>query len=396
MPEWKWGVATGIAALMLGSAWLPAKAGLFDDAPERPAAEDPLKTLETELEALRRELIASAADIRASEQAIIALEKEVDALRAREQDLMDGLTLNRADLSRLLGGMIQLTALPPGLVLAMPGDPDENLRAGIVTGALADDLRMKSARLDAKLQQLQMLREDREVMIQQTLEKKRELETRRLALEDKVTRRSRLISALHLDNPALAAEVKKLAGQAGDLDSLLQRLQETHGRLTLVPVPVTKPLPTISGNALASLNPAAGGRRSFASAKGQLGFPAEGRIIHAFGKPGAAPETRSGITIETREHAPVVAPFDGEVMFTGPFMGYGKLLIIRHNGGYHTLLAGLERIDVTPGQKVIEGEPIGRMGRLSNDLTRLYMEVRKKSKPVNPMAWFDNEGKARG
>ena len=52
-----------------------------------------------------------------------------------------------------------------------------------------------------------------------------------------------------------------------------------------------------------------------------------------------------GVTLATRAGATVVSPFDGVVAFAGPFRGYGELLIIEHTEGYHTLLAGLGRID---------------------------------------------------
>ena len=68
-----------------------------------------------------------------------------------------------------------------------------------------------------------------------------------------------------------------------------------------------------------------------------------------------------GITITSRAGAQVVAPFDGIVAFAGPFRGYGQLLIVEHSEGYHTLLAGLGRIDIAAGQRILAGEPVGIM-----------------------------------
>ena len=55
----------------------------------------------------------------------------------------------------------------------------------------------------------------------------------------------------------------------------------------------------------------------------------------------------------------IVAPCDGTVAFAGPFRGYGQLLIIEHSEGYHTLLAGMGRIDAVVGARVLAGEPVG-------------------------------------
>ena len=83
-------------------------------------------------------------------------------------------------------------------------------------------------------------------------------------------------------------------------------------------------------------------------------------------------------------------------MFAGPFRGYGQMLIIAANGGYHVLLAGLTRIDGVQGQVVLAGEPLGRMGpgrtqEVGRDIARgkrLYIEFRHNGVPVDPVPWF--------
>jgi septal ring factor EnvC (AmiA/AmiB activator) len=94
-----------------------------------------------------------------------------------------------------------------------------------------------------------------------------------------------------------------------------------------------------------------------------------------------------GITIETRSAAQVIAPYAGQVVFAGQFRGYGLLLIIEHGEGYHTLLAGMDRIDSTVGQRVVAGEPVGVMGQTEGKPT-LYVELRRNGQPVNPLPWL--------
>ena len=98
--------------------------------------------------------------------------------------------------------------------------------------------------------------------------------------------------------------------------------------------------------------------------------------------------TRKGITIETGVGAQVVVPHDGTVVFAGPFKGYGRLLIIEHGEGYHSLLAGLARIDNVIGQQVLSGEPAGIMGGLKNGPPVLYVELRRNGQPINPLPWL--------
>src|SRR6202012_3775800 len=89
--------------------------------------------------------------------------------------------------------------------------------------------------------------------------------------------------------------------------------------------------------------------RSFAQAMGQVVPPASGDIVISYGAAGGAGATTKGITFQNRPGAEVVAPFDGRVVFAGNFKGYGQILIIGHGDGYHSLVAGLARIDASVG-----------------------------------------------
>ena len=86
--------------------------------------------------------------------------------------------------------------------------------------------------------------------------------------------------------------------------------------------------------------------------------------------------------------AQVIAPHNGKVVFAGNFRGYGQLLIIDHGEGYHTLLAGMVRIDGTMGQYVLSGEPVGVMGTPKDGKPSLYIELRRNSQPINPIPWL--------
>ena len=79
-----------------------------------------------------------------------------------------------------------------------------------------------------------------------------------------------------------------------------------------------------------------------------------------------------------------------------PFRSYGQLLIINAGGGYHVLLAGMERINVSIGQFVLAGEPVGKMRAKSKkagkrkqvDAPILYIEFRYKGRPIDPDPWW--------
>ena len=85
--------------------------------------------------------------------------------------------------------------------------------------------------------------------------------------------------------------------------------------------------------------------------------------------------------------AQVIAPYDGSVVFSGPFKGYGNLIIIEHGKGYVSLLAGLSSTDTQIGQNLLAGEPVGIMP--DNNSAKLYMEIRKDQNPINPEPWLE-------
>jgi septal ring factor EnvC (AmiA/AmiB activator) len=146
---------------------------------------------------------------------------------------------------------------------------------------------------------------------------------------------------------------------------------------------------------------------AFASAKGLFAFPVNGRKIRDFGGSDGAGGVEKGISLATRAGAQVTTPCDGWVVYAGPFRSYGQLLILNAGGGYHVLIAGMERISVNIGQFVLTGEPVATMGTTSQVASILattasqpvlYVEFRKDGTPIDSGPWWaTHEGeKVRG
>ncbi|MFL5072533.1 MAG: murein hydrolase activator EnvC family protein, partial [Xanthobacteraceae bacterium] len=136
---------------------------------------------------------------------------------------------------------------------------------------------------------------------------------------------------------------------------------------------------------------------AFASARGQLPLPVNGVRIKEFGAPDSLGGTEKGVVIATRAGSQVTAPCDGWVVYAAPFRNYGQVLILNAGGGYHVVLAGMERISVNVGQFVLTGEPVAVMGGGSqtpaasasnNDKPALYVEFRKDGTPIDPNPWW--------
>ena len=136
---------------------------------------------------------------------------------------------------------------------------------------------------------------------------------------------------------------------------------------------------------------------AFASLHGRVPMPVNGVKLRNFGAPDGNGGTEKGLTVATRAGAQVTAPADGWVVYAGPFRTYGQLLILNVGGGYHVLLAGMDRISVDLGQFVLAGEPVATMGTGSHiaailasgsSQPVLYIEFRKDGTPVDPGPWW--------
>jgi murein hydrolase activator len=116
--------------------------------------------------------------------------------------------------------------------------------------------------------------------------------------------------------------------------------------------------------------------------------PLRTEVTRGFGQSGS--DGRSdGLFLRSTANAQVASPANADVVFAGPVKGWGLVLILRVNGAYHLILAGLEQVSASPGQSVAAGAPVGRMPDRGKSTPDLYMEVRQNGSPVDPARWLD-------
>jgi murein DD-endopeptidase MepM/ murein hydrolase activator NlpD len=134
--------------------------------------------------------------------------------------------------------------------------------------------------------------------------------------------------------------------------------------------------------------PAAPRKRFVApSLAGSSGFswPVQGEIIAEFG-PSQRGVHNDGVNIAASEGASVGAAAKGRVAFVGTnIKSFGKLVLVKHDGGIITAYAHLGDISVTEGDIVTAGQSIGTIGRSGRvDSPQLHFEIRKSRHPVDP------------
>ena len=115
-------------------------------------------------------------------------------------------------------------------------------------------------------------------------------------------------------------------------------------------------------------------------------WPTGGRISVEFGgKPGSG----TGVLIDGRNGQPIVAAASGRVVYAGGgLIGYGQLIILKHNDTYLSAYGYNARLLVKEGQSVNKGQRIATMGEGPERKPRLHFEIRRNGKPVNPRQYL--------
>jgi septal ring factor EnvC (AmiA/AmiB activator) len=271
----------------------------------------------------------------------------------------------------------RLAVLPPEAVIAQPMPPSDLVRGAVLLRAAVPRIEDQAARLRDDLSALAITRRDiaerQRELTSRTAELAKERAHLDAILEKKGAQRRDLVEA----ERELAKRLTALGEKAGNLRDLFNRLEKERAEREGA-APGTSP-PSEPESPSAALPGESGGN---------LPFPAAGRIVGRYGEQTDTGMTRKGIDLETRPGAQVVAPYEGRIVFAGQFRGYGQLLIIEHPGGYHSLLAGMARIDGVVGHRVLAGEPVGRMGNPKSGRPSLYVELRRNGQPINPVPWL--------
>ncbi|MFN5457544.1 murein hydrolase activator EnvC family protein [Bradyrhizobium sp.] len=378
------------------------------EAQERLKAE--IATLGEDRGKLNQQLFAVASQVRSVEVRVCEAETRLRGLDGREQDLRNSLEARRTEIIEVLAALQRAGRRTPPALLVRPEDALQSLRTAMLLGSVVPEMRGRAEKLSTDLGELVALRKtiatERDKLAADR-DKLRTDQTRLAALVEERQRKQATaekdMEAESLRAVALAQQIDTLQGLISTMELDIKSAAKAASTASLQGVPVnSKP----DANALR--NP---GRKTpaiaFASTKGMLTYPVNGTKLREFGASDGAGGVDKGISLAARPGAQVTTPCDGWVVYAGPFRSYGQLLILNAGGGYHVLIAGMERISVNIGQFVQTGEPVATMGTTSQVASILatnasqpvlYVEFRKDGTPIDPGPWWAaNEGeKVRG
>jgi septal ring factor EnvC (AmiA/AmiB activator) len=259
--------------------------------------------------------------------AVAATTERLERLNLAETEISAEQAATRHQLARLLSVLEQLERDPPPALLVSPDDAKDAVRAAILVKALTPELQVRA----------QSYAQDAGEVMRQ----------RRLAAVQ---------SEALFERESLAADT----------------------------------LPEPQSNAgLALRGPAAPLPPGVLRAPASLIAPVTGPVVRRFGEPLAGGGQANGVTLAAPRAARVISPGEGYVQYVGPVKGWGVIVILRLAGGYHLVLAGLERTSVQAGQSVAAGQPVGWAPDGRQSTSELYLEVREQGSPVDPGRWLN-------
>lgn len=360
-----------------------------------------------ELTRISKDMIASAKQIQNSEEKISRMESELETLRADLKKAEENFVVEDDNLIKTLSALQNLALKPTEALFVQPLTPVEIIRSAMLLREAVPYLQENATRIREDLEKIENQKNLVEKQVARIIRQKKILENEHEQMKALVQRKSKIRNAVEIKSVKAKKKVERLASQANDLRDLLNKLEkqrqeklrrqeEERRRLAELKAAEarraaeeTKKLEEKQRADLIKFKPEVINEvgENFVKAKGHLLRPARGPVVTAYGEQMSKGVTSKGIIIKTRSQAQVISPYDGTVIFAGPFRGYGNLIIIEHGQGYLSLLAGLEEVDCELGQMLLAGEPVGQMPE-SGD-ARLYVELRKDNHPVNPLTWIE-------
>ncbi|MET3897856.1 septal ring factor EnvC (AmiA/AmiB activator) [Devosia sp. UYZn731] len=348
-------------------------------------------------------LIAAAQRVKLAEIEVADVEERLSDLIVSELEVRGRLDGADSQIANVLAALQRISLNPPPALIVDPDDALGSARSAILIAAIVPQLRAKADAVTADLKKLTEIK-------QAALDEQSVLEANYSVLEEEQLRIATLIVArkqgVAVMTSQLQAEEQDAIALAARATSLKELIDSLGQRMTSVSTAAATSNSEAAGVAMtpAAIQTAlANTARTepalpFGQAKGYLTLPSNGVNVVEFGAGDGYGGISQGLSVVTRAQAQVVAPADGWVLYKGPYLNYGQIIILNSGQSYTVLLAGLETVSVDIGQFVLMGEPLGTMGSRTigrtvttsagNSQPTLYIELRHDNAPIDPTGWW--------
>jgi len=323
----------------------------------------------------RRDRVAALTEtVQAYESGLIAMRDGLRRAAIRQRSLEDQLAAKSTEVARLLGVLQSMGRAPAPLLLLHPSGPVGTARTGMMAASVTPALQTEVETLRLQLDEVNLLRrlqEEATSILSQGLEG---AQTARSLLSEAISNRTDLPQRFSED----AVQTAVLVASTSTLTEFAQGMTEAFLTEGTAPGPLQD--------------------------KGALPLPVQGQVLRRFNAPDAAGVARPGVILAARPRALVPTPTAATVLFRGPLLDYGNVVILEPDANVLFVIAGLAEVFGEAGQILPAGAPLGLMGGEQPDVDAiltdsdgsgggqatqtLYLEVRDGQTPQDPAEWF--------
>ncbi len=339
-----------------------------------------------QLAAAHRDAVAAASAAQRDERRINKLERDVQLLGQEIAGRQRGLDESRPQQRHLLDGLVLLARNLHDPFVGSDLPALDRLRGKLLIRSVAEGLRSEAAALMSEIAEVARNRSELSARLAELKKTVRTLADDRERVAQTVARRQELLAQVKTGEAADSERLTRQAREAKDVDQLIKSADaamQRYDKGLLDRARAAVPKAKGADAAVEDADPTRpDGLHAFDPPQSRLTVPATGAVTPLAGTAGP------GLTISAPPRATVVAPYDGRVVYTGPFRDNGAVLIIRHGDLYHSVMAGLGQAEVEPGEWVFAGEPVGAMPDAGGPL---QFELRRDSRAVDVQPWLAHD-----
>ena len=319
--------------------------------------------LSKEIQQTQKKMVEIANNVKQYERRLSGYDKQLSDLQWKESVLNKKIEANNADLIKIIAVFENISQVPKGYLFISPARIDTVFQSSVLLRSLVEELNKSTKAYRQDLEDLIKTKDDITVakVSIHTLTKKVKGEKDKIA--DLIKTKKSAQKKLTTEQEKNKREIKRLVAESKTIEEFIKKAEKLRkDREKKKTSQKTQIVRTATGTAP---------------------LPVSGNITTYFGEHTKKGITSKGIYIKPRSNSQVISPADSDVVFSGSFYGFKNLLILHSMDDYYIILGGMSSIFAEEGQTLLSGEPIGEMGN-----SELYIEIRDKETPINPLKYF--------
>ena len=320
----------------------------------------PLSFGDARLTQLKRQLAIAGKQCRSQEKLCTVSNKRLSQLEAEKMEKTGSLKMKILRINMCLSALNRIQRQAPSTLLHVALKPQQLVQSVIALNAFIRRMLKAAKDLDIQIRAIESLK----------LSIENEKTSSRMLAKQFKEKHRKLTTLLKERRKVLKREVKKREALQKKANAMAKKSKNVKDLITQMEKPLLLwPRDSIPDNE-----------------KRYHMKPVAGPVTSPYGFTHGADLEGCGLVFQAQPNELVYSPVNAKVVYAGPFRDYRDIIILSHDERYHTLIMGFDELDVSLGQYVLAGEPLGYMGEKKPQY--LYVELRQDGKSQDPSPWF--------